>query len=89
MPPLPPSPDNPFRPFFEPQGIAVVGARRSLGFGYGIPLYLQRQGWGDRLFLVNPVGGALVSPRAPSQSNGRTARQKDTPFRKRGKPGNA
>jgi acyl-CoA synthetase (NDP forming) len=30
-----------------------------LGFGYGIPLFLQKQGWGDRLYLVNPAGGEL------------------------------
>jgi acetyltransferase len=45
--------------FFEPKGIVIVGARRSFGFGYGIPLFLQKQGWGDRLHLVNPVGGEL------------------------------
>jgi acyl-CoA synthetase (NDP forming) len=45
--------------FFEPKGIVIVGARRSFGFGYGIPLFLQRQGWGNRIFLVNPVGGEL------------------------------
>jgi acyl-CoA synthetase (NDP forming) len=45
--------------FFEPKGIVIVGARRSFGFGYGIPLFLQGQGWGNRLFLVNPVGGEL------------------------------
>jgi len=45
--------------FFEPQGVVVVGARRSFGFGYGIPLFLQKQGWGNRLYLVNPGGGEL------------------------------
>jgi acyl-CoA synthetase (NDP forming) len=45
--------------FFEPRGVAILGARRSPGFGYGIPLFLQSQGWGDRTFLVNPVGGEL------------------------------
>ncbi len=52
------SPDN-LRNFFEPKGIAIVGARRSFGFGYGIPLFLQNHGWGNRLYLVNPVGGEL------------------------------
>ncbi len=47
------------RNFFEPKGIVIVGARRSFGFGYGIPLFLQNHGWGDRLHLVNPVGGEL------------------------------
>ena len=45
--------------FFEPQGVVVVGARRSFGFGYGIPLFLQKQGWGNRLHLVNSSGGQL------------------------------
>jgi acetyltransferase len=45
--------------FFEPQGVVVVGARRSFGFGYGIPLFLQQQGWGNRLSLVNSAGGKL------------------------------
>ena len=45
--------------FFEPQGVVVVGARRSFGFGYGIPLFLQKQGWANRLYLVNSAGGRL------------------------------
>ena len=45
--------------FFEPQGIVLVGARRSFGFGYGIPLFLQKQGWGNLLHLVNSSGGQL------------------------------
>ena len=45
--------------FFEPEGVALVGARRSPGFGYGIPLFLQAQGWANRLYLVNPAGGEL------------------------------
>ena len=50
---------HPLHSFFEPQGVVVVGARRSFGFGYGIPLFLQKHGWGSRLFLVNPGGGEL------------------------------
>ena len=45
--------------FFEPRGVVIVGARRSFGFGYGIPLFLQKQGWGNRLYLVNSSGGEL------------------------------
>jgi acyl-CoA synthetase (NDP forming) len=45
--------------FFEPRGVVLVGARRSFGFGYGIPLFLQKQGWGNRLYLVNSAGGQL------------------------------
>ncbi len=47
------------RNFFEPKGVVLVGARRSFGFGYGIPLFLQKQGWGNRLFPVNSAGGEL------------------------------
>ncbi|HUL31766.1 MAG TPA: CoA-binding protein [Thermodesulfobacteriota bacterium] len=50
--------DN-LRNFFEPKGIVIVGARRSFGFGYGIPPFLQNHGWGNRLHLVNPAGGEL------------------------------
>jgi acetyltransferase len=45
--------------FFEPQGVVVVGARRSFGFGYGIPLFLRKHGWENRLYLVNSAGGQL------------------------------
>jgi acetate---CoA ligase (ADP-forming) len=51
--------DTDMRPFFEPQGIALVGARSSPGFGYGIPIVLDHHGWRDRLFMVNPRGGEL------------------------------
>jgi acyl-CoA synthetase (NDP forming) len=47
------------RVFFEPRGVAVVGARHNPGFGYGIPLTLKKNGWEDRLYLVNPKGGEL------------------------------
>lgn len=47
------------KPFFEPREVVIVGARRSPGFGFILPLALQRQGWGDRLYLVNPAGGEL------------------------------
>ena len=45
--------------FFEPRGVALIGARSSPGFGYGIPLVLKRNGWESRTFLVNPRGGEL------------------------------
>jgi acyl-CoA synthetase (NDP forming) len=48
-----------FNPFFEPSGVALVGARHSAGFGYGIPIVLKHHGWGDRLYQVNPAGGEL------------------------------
>ena len=46
-------------PFFTPRSVVIVGARRSPGFGFILPLAMQRQGWGERLYLVNPAGGEL------------------------------
>lgn len=46
-------------PFFEPEGVAIVGARRNLGFGYGIPPLLISHGWAEKIRLVNPAGGEL------------------------------
>ncbi|MEW6555243.1 MAG: CoA-binding protein [Actinomycetota bacterium] len=46
-------------PFFTPRGVVIVGARRSPGFGFILPLAMRRQGWGDRIHLVNPAGGEL------------------------------
>jgi hypothetical protein len=47
------------KPFFEPRGVAIVGASRRLGFGYGIPIALIQKGWADSLYLVNASGGRL------------------------------
>ena len=52
-----------FNEFFEPKGIVIAGARRSQGFGYGIPLFLQNHGWGERMYLVNPSGGEMHGQR--------------------------
>jgi acyl-CoA synthetase (NDP forming) len=46
-------------PFFNPKGIALIGARSKPGFGYMLPATLTDNGWGDRTFLVNPNGGRL------------------------------
>jgi acyl-CoA synthetase (NDP forming) len=46
-------------PFFAPRSVVIVGARRSPGFGFVLPIALQKQGWGGRLHLVNPAGGEL------------------------------
>ncbi|MCP4756495.1 MAG: hypothetical protein GY866_36990 [Proteobacteria bacterium] len=51
--------ENDLKTFFEPRGVAIVGARRSPGFGHGTPQLLQDRGWKDRLFLVNPKGGEI------------------------------
>ena len=48
-----------FRSFFNPEGVVIVGARRSMGFGFGLPAFLKKHGWGDRTFLVNPAGGEI------------------------------
>ncbi|MEE4354253.1 MAG: CoA-binding protein [Desulfatiglans sp.] len=50
---------NTLGPFFEPKGIALIGASKSPGFGYGIPIKLKKQGWGDKLYLVNRSGGEI------------------------------
>jgi acetate---CoA ligase (ADP-forming) subunit alpha len=46
-------------PFFNPRGIAIIGARSTPGFGYMLPANLRENGWGDKFFLVNPKGGRL------------------------------
>ncbi len=51
--------ENDLKPFFEPRAVAIVGATRTPGFGYVLPIQLKEQGWGDRTFLVNPRGGEL------------------------------
>lgn len=48
-----------FSGFFDPKGVVIAGARRSMGFGYDIPIFLKEHGWGDRTFLVNPSGGEI------------------------------
>jgi acetyltransferase len=53
-----------FRSFFSPEGVVIVGARRSMGFGFGIPAFLKKNGWGDRTFLVNPSGGEIDGMKA-------------------------
>lgn len=52
-------PDDNFCSYFNPKGIVIAGARRSMGFGYDIPIFLKEHGWGDRTFLVNPSGGEI------------------------------
>ena len=47
------------QPFFEPRSIAIIGARRSPGFGFGLPLFLEKQGFGEKLYLVTPTPGPL------------------------------
>jgi len=40
--------------FFSPRSVAIIGATKKSGFGSGIPAFLKRNGYGDRLYLVNP-----------------------------------
>ena len=52
-------PADDFCSYFNPKGVVIVGARRSMGFGFGIPVFLKANGWEDRTFLVNPSGGEI------------------------------
>ena len=45
--------------FFQPKSLALIGATRSPGFGYGIPLFWKKYGWLEKACLVNPRGGQL------------------------------
>ena len=45
--------------FFQPRSLALIGATRSPGFGYGIPPFWKKNGWLEKAFLVNPKGGQL------------------------------
>jgi acetyltransferase len=45
---------NVLRPFFDPESVALIGATRKLGFGYGQTRALLSQGFGERLYYVNP-----------------------------------
>ena len=40
--------------FFRPRSIAIIGATKKAGFGSGLPAFLKRNGYGDRLYLINP-----------------------------------
>jgi acyl-CoA synthetase (NDP forming) len=45
--------------FFQPRSVALIGATSNPGFGHGIPLFWQKNGWLDRAYLVNPKGGEM------------------------------
>jgi len=45
--------------FFKPRSVALIGATSNPGFGHGIPLFWQKNGWLDRAYLVNPKGGEM------------------------------
>ena len=45
--------------FYRPRAIALIGARTSPGFGFGIPLCWKKRGWLEKAFLVNLKGGEI------------------------------
>jgi acyl-CoA synthetase (NDP forming) len=49
--------------FFVPRSVALIGATHTPGFGHGIPLFWQKNGWLDRAYLVNPKGGEMHGKR--------------------------
>ncbi len=42
------------RTFFEPRSVAIIGARKSFGFGYGLPKFLIDHGFKEIIYLINP-----------------------------------
>jgi len=42
------------KPFFSPQSVVLIGATKKFRFGLGQTMTLLSQGFGDRLFFVNP-----------------------------------
>ena len=52
--------DAHLRPFFDPQGIVLIGASHEPGkLGYGVAFNLARGGYKGALHFVNPRGGEL------------------------------
>jgi acyl-CoA synthetase (NDP forming) len=45
--------------YYRPRTVALIGARTSPGFGFGIPLFWKKRGWLEKAFLVNPKGGEI------------------------------
>jgi acyl-CoA synthetase (NDP forming) len=40
--------------FFAPKTVAVIGATKKFGFGFGVPKYLIDHGYKDHIYLINP-----------------------------------
>lgn len=40
--------------FYQPGTVALIGVSSSFGFAHGLPRFLIDQGWGDRIYPVNP-----------------------------------
>jgi acetate---CoA ligase (ADP-forming) len=60
------SPVEEIHRFFHPNKIALIGVSGSFGFGHGLPGFLIRNGWQNRICLVNPrlreIEGVPVFP---------------------------
>lgn len=50
--------------FYQPGTVALIGVSGSLGFGHGLPRFLCGQGWGDRVYPVNPKLEEIAGIRA-------------------------
>lgn len=50
--------------FFEPDGVALIGATEKMGFGYGQTKTLVDQNLGKRLFLINPSQSTIFGQKA-------------------------
>ena len=50
--------------FFQPKTVALIGVSSNLGFGHGLPQFLIDQGWGDRIYPVNPNVEEIAGIRA-------------------------
>jgi acyl-CoA synthetase (NDP forming) len=50
--------------FFQPETVALIGVSSNFGFGHGLPRFLIDQGWGDRIYPVNPNVREIAGLRA-------------------------
>lgn len=50
--------------FFQPKTVALIGVSSNFGFGHGLPQFLIDQGWGDRIYPVNPNVREIAGIRA-------------------------
>ena len=50
--------------FYQPRTVALIGVSSNFGFGHGLPRFLIDQGWGDRIYPVNPNVEEIAGIRA-------------------------
>jgi len=50
--------------FYQPDTVALIGVSSNFGFGHGLPQFLIDQGWGDRIYPVNPNVQEIAGIRA-------------------------